>query len=51
MLGAVILMLLIFAVVGALPTWDYSQNWGAHPSRGLGLLVLVMLARMLAGRI
>ena len=43
-------MLLIFLVViliGALPTWPYSTDWGYYPSGGLGVLLLVVLLLVL----
>lgn len=51
MLGTILLVLLILLLVGALPTWGHSRNWGYFPSGGLGLVVLVLLVLVLAGRI
>ncbi len=50
-LGTIILILLILALIGALPTWGYSTNWGYAPSGGLGLVVLILLILVLLGRI
>lgn len=50
MLYTVLLVVLILLLLGALPTWPYSQNWGYLPSGGLGLLVIVLLAVILLGR-
>jgi hypothetical protein len=44
-----LLILLIFLVIGALPTWPYSAGWGYFPSGGLGLLVLVLVVVLLIG--
>ncbi|MGA2118371.1 MAG: DUF3309 family protein [Bryobacteraceae bacterium] len=48
MLFLLILLVLIFAVV---PTWPYSRGWGYYPSGGLGLVALILLILVLAGRI
>jgi Protein of unknown function (DUF3309) len=51
MLGTVLLVLLILLLLGALPTWGHSRNWGYGPSGGLGLVVIVLLVLVLSGRI
>jgi hypothetical protein len=38
-------------LLGALPAWPHSKDWGYYPSGGLGLLVVVLLALVLLGRI
>lgn len=43
MLGTILLIILIIALVGALPTWPYSGGWGYYPSGGVGLLVLIVV--------
>lgn len=50
-LGLVILIVLIFLIIGAVPRWPHSQNWGYYPSGGLGLIVVVILILLLMGRI
>ncbi len=50
-LGAIILILLILALVGVLPTWGYSGGWGYGPSGRVGLLVVVLVVLLLMGRI
>lgn len=47
----VILIILILALIGALPAWPYSLNWGYGPSGGMGLLVLILVVLLLTGRI
>ena len=39
----VLLIVLVLLVLGALPTWPYSADWGYYPSSGLGLVVVVLL--------
>ena len=50
-IGTILLVVLILFLVGALPTWPHSQNWGYYPSGGLGLVVLILLILVLLGRI
>jgi hypothetical protein len=49
MLNTVLMVILIIAVIGALPTWPYSAGWGYFPSGGLVLLVIVLLLLMRGG--
>jgi uncharacterized membrane protein YkgB len=51
MLGTILLIILILMLLGALPTWPHSKNWGYYPSGGLGLVVLILLILVLMGRI
>jgi hypothetical protein len=51
MLGTILLVLLVLFVIGALPTWGHSANWGYAPSGGLGLVLLVVVVLLLMGRI
>lgn len=51
MLRTILLVILILALIGALPTWPYSSGWGYYPSGGLGLIVLILLILALAGRL
>jgi hypothetical protein len=50
-LGTILLILLILAVVGALPTWPHSKKWGYYPSGLLGIIVLVLLILVFMGRV
>lgn len=47
----ILLVVLILLLLGALPTWPYSRSWGYYPSGGLGLIVIVVLVLVLAGRL
>jgi hypothetical protein len=47
----ILLVLLILLLLGALPTWPYSRSWGYYPSGGLGIIVVVVLVLLLAGRL
>lgn len=50
-LGTILLILLILMLVGAIPTWPHSRNWGYGPSGGLGLVVVILIILLLLGRI
>jgi hypothetical protein len=50
-IGTFLLVILILFLVGALPTWPHSANWGYYPSGGLGLVVVIVLILLLLGRI
>jgi hypothetical protein len=51
MLGTILLVILVLAVLGALPTWGYSRGWGYFPSGGLGLVLVILLVLVLIGRV
>jgi hypothetical protein len=51
MLGTILLIILILMLLGALPTWPHSRNWGYYPSGGLGLLLIILVILLLLGRI
>ena len=51
MLQTLLLIILVLLLVGALPTWPYSTGWGYYPSGGLGLIVIVVIVLLLAGRL
>jgi hypothetical protein len=47
----ILLVVLILLLLGALPTWPYSGSWGYYPSGGLGLVVVIVIVLLLAGRL
>jgi uncharacterized protein DUF3309 len=49
-MNTILFVLLILLLIGALPTWPYSANWGYYPSGGVGLILLIMLVLLLSGR-
>jgi hypothetical protein len=51
MIGTILIVLLVLMILGALPTWSHSRNWGYGPSGGLGLIIVVLLVLMLMGRL
>jgi hypothetical protein len=51
MLGTILIVILILALVGALPRWNHSREWGYAPTGGLGLVLLIVLVLLVLGRI
>jgi low affinity Fe/Cu permease len=47
----ILVIILILILIGALPLWPYSSGWGYYPSGGLGIIVLILIVLLLAGRI
>jgi hypothetical protein len=50
-MSTILLVILILFLVGALPTWSHSANWGYGPSGGVGVVRLVLVILLLTGRI
>jgi len=50
-MGTILIVILVLILVGALPTWPHSKNWGYYPSGGVGLVVLILIILLLMGRI
>ena len=51
MLGTILIVFLILALVGALPRWSHSREWGYMPTGGVGLVLTVVVVLLLLGRI
>jgi hypothetical protein len=51
MLTTILIVILVLALLGALPTWGHSRNWGYVPSGGLGLVALILIVLLLTGRL
>ncbi len=49
--STILIIILILMLLGAMPLWPHSRNWGAYPSGGLGLVVLILVVLVLMGRI
>jgi Protein of unknown function (DUF3309) len=49
--SALIIVLLVLLLIGALPTWPYSSGWGYYPSGMLGLIMIILLVMLLLGRL
>ena len=50
-MGTILIVILVLALIGALPTWPYSRRWGYYPSGGVGLIVLILVILLLLGRL
>jgi Protein of unknown function (DUF3309) len=51
MLSTILVVLLILMLVGALPTWGYSRNWGFAPGGLVGVILIIVLILALTGRV
>ena len=50
-MGTILLVILILALIGVLPTWSHSRSWGYGPTGVTGLLVVVLIVLLLTGRL
>jgi hypothetical protein len=50
-LTAIVLILLVLMLIGVVPAWPHSSQWGYGPSGGLGIVVVVLLVLLLTGRL
>lgn len=50
-LGTIVLIILVLALIGVIPSWPHSKGWGYGPSGIVGLIVVVLLILLLMGRI
>jgi hypothetical protein len=51
MLTTILIVILILALLGSLPTWGYSRGWGYGPGGGVGLILLIIVVLALTGHI
>jgi hypothetical protein len=51
MLGTILIVILVLALVGALPRGSHSREWGYAPTGGLGLILFIVVVLLLLGRI
>jgi uncharacterized membrane protein YkgB len=50
-LGTILMIVLVLLLIGVIPSWPHSRNWGYGPSGGIGLVLVVLVVLMLMGRI
>jgi len=50
-LGTILLIVLVLLLIGAMPRWSHSRNWGYGPSGGLGVALIIVVALLLMGRL
>jgi hypothetical protein len=51
LLGIFLILILILVLIGVIPTWPHSKNWGYYPSGGIGFILVVVVVLLLAGMI
>ena len=51
MIGTILLIVLLLLLLGAIPTWPHSRNWGYYPSGGVGLVAIIVVILLVSGRI
>jgi hypothetical protein len=51
MLGTILIIVIVLMLLGALPTWPHSRQWGYFPSGGMGLVLLILVILLVLGRI
>ena len=49
-IGSILVIVLVLLLIGALPTWGHSANWGYFPSGGLGILLIAVVVLLVTGR-
>ena len=50
-LGTILVVILVLALVGVIPTWPHSSKWGYGPSGGVGLILIIVLILLVLGKI
>ena len=50
-IGMIILIVLVLMLLGVIPTWPHSRQWGYYPSGGIGLVLLIIVILLLLGKI
>ncbi len=50
MLATILIVVVILMLVGAMPRWPHSREWGYYPSSGLGIVLVVLVILLLLGR-
>lgn len=49
--GMILLIVLILALAGVIPTWPHSRSWGYAPSGAVGLVLVILLVMLVTGNI
>jgi uncharacterized protein DUF3309 len=45
----ILIIILVLMMLGAVPAWPHSRNWGYRPVGGLGLVLIILLVLLLLG--
>ncbi|MGY6411744.1 MAG: DUF3309 family protein [Alkalilacustris sp.] len=51
MLGTILIVIFVLMLLGVLPTWSHSRSWGYGPSSTIGLILIILIALVLTGRL
>jgi Protein of unknown function (DUF3309) len=51
MLSTILIIVLLLLLIGAIPAWPYSRDWGYYPTGGLGLILLIVILLIVLGRL
>jgi Protein of unknown function (DUF3309) len=51
MIGTILIVILVLALLGVLPRWSHSRDWGYYPTGGVGIILLVLVVLVVLGRI
>ncbi len=51
MLSTILIVVLILMLLGSVPRWPHSRDWGYYPSGGIGLVLLIMVVLLVSGRL
>jgi hypothetical protein len=51
MLGTILIVVVVLMLLGVLPTWPHSRDWGYLPTGGLGLVLVILIILLLLGRL
>jgi hypothetical protein len=51
MLGTILIVILILALLGVLPRWSHSRDWGYYPTGGVGMILLIVVILLVLGRV
>jgi Protein of unknown function (DUF3309) len=51
MLSTLLVVILVLALLGVIPRWSHSRNWGYGPSTGVGLVLIVIVILIVLGRV
>lgn len=50
-MGTILIIILVLALLGAIPSWPHSRGWGYGPSGGLGLVLIIIIILVVMGRL
>ena len=50
-IGTILIIIVLLALVGALPSWPYSSGWGYYPSGGAGIILIILIILLATGRL